>query len=93
MVMTRVLVYPWLQKAHAISEDFDQIARMRRLIWILIGLTCQIVSEKKIFKYYTILYVYTAQGLGQITAGGEWGGEGCKSLILTKKLCRHNHTL
>ena len=42
--MARVLVYPSLDsrrlwKAHAISDDSDQTARMRRLVWVFAGRT------------------------------------------------------
>ena len=39
----------------------------------------QVVSEKKTFKDYTILYMYLAQGQGQIAPGDE-------ILIATKKI-------
>ena len=45
--METVLVYHSarrLWKAHAISEDSDQTARMRRLIWVFAGRTILIVG-------------------------------------------------
>ena len=50
----------------------------------------QVVLEKKRFKDSMALYLYIAQGQGQITpgggcgGGGMGGGRGCKILILTK---------
>ena len=44
------------------------------------------VSEKKTFKDYKILYMYIAQGQGQITLGD-------KILIVTKQVCYFELTL
>ena len=44
------------------------------------------VSEKKTFKDYTILYMYIAQGQGQITLRGQ-------SLIVTKMFYYFYHSL
>ena len=46
----------------------------------------QAVSEKKTFKDYVILYMYTAQGQGQITLRD-------KIMIVTKRVCYFDHTL
>ena len=43
------------------------------------------VSEKKTFKDYQILYMFIAQGPGQITQE--------KFLIVTKRVCYFDHTL
>ena len=54
-------------------EPFEQIDNtlstegpMRNLVKI-----AQVVSEKKMFKNYTILYMYIAQGQGQLTLRGQ----------------------
>ena len=46
--------------------------------------TGQAVSEKKTFKDYEILYMYIAQGQGQITQED-------KILIVTKRVCYFDH--
>ena len=46
----------------------------------------QAVLEKKLFKDYEILYMYIAQGQGQITLGD-------KILIVTERVCYFDHTL
>ena len=46
----------------------------------------QAVSEKKTFKDYKTLYMYIAQGQGQITQED-------KILIVTKRVCYFDHTL
>ena len=51
--------------------------------------TGEAVLEKK-FKDFMILYLYIAQGQGQITM---WVGEAAKILILTKRFYCFNHTL
>ena len=48
-------------------------------MWNLMKI-CQAVSEKKTFKYYKILYMYIAQGQGQITPED-------KSSIVTERVC------
>ena len=48
--------------------------------------TGQAVSEKKKFKDYEILYMYIAQGQGQITQED-------KILLVTKSVCYFDHTL
>ena len=48
----------------------------------------QVVSEKKTFIDYMILFKYIAQEKGQITPGG-----GDKILIVTKKFYYFNHKL
>ena len=48
--------------------------------------TGQAVSEKTMFKDYEILYMYIAQGQGQITQED-------KILIVTKRVCYFDHTL
>ena len=64
-------------------EPFEQIVSIPLTedpIWNLKKMG-QVVSEKKTFKEFMILYLYTAQGQGQITPGG---GRGGKTLILTE---------
>ena len=46
----------------------------------------QAVSERKPFKDYKVLYMYIAQGQGQITLED-------KILIVTKRVCNFDHTL
>ena len=53
------------------AEPFEQIGNTLLTegpMWNLVKIA-QMVSEKKIFKNYTILYMYIAQGQGQITPG------------------------
>ena len=54
-------------------------------MWNLVKIF-QAVSEKKIFKDSTILYIYKAKGQGQITPRG-------KILILTKEFYYFNYIL
>ena len=46
----------------------------------------QAVSEKKMFKDYEILYVYIAQGQGQLTLAD-------KILIVIERVCYFDYTL
>ena len=51
------------------AEPFEQIFNNLSTegpMWNLVK-TVQAASEKKIFKYFTILYMYRAQGQGQIS--------------------------
>ena len=48
------------------------------------NVTVQAVSEKMIFKDFTIVYIYRAQGQGQITP---------KFLTVAKQFYYFNHTL
>ena len=52
-------------------------------MWNLVK-TVQVVSEKETYKYFTILYMYIAQGQGQIAP---------KILTLAKQFYYFNHTL
>ena len=63
-------------------EQIDNTPLTESLMWN-IG---QAVSEKKMFKDYDILYMYIAQGQGQITLGD-------KILIVTERICYFDHTL
>ena len=54
-------------------EPFEQngnILSTKGPMWNLVKIA-QVVSEKKTFKKYTILYVFIAQGEGQITPRGQ----------------------
>ena len=46
---------------------------------------CYAVSEKKTFKEYNVLYMYLAQGQGQIIPGD-------KLLTVTNRVCFFDHT-
>ena len=66
-------------------KPFEQIVNtplIERPTWSL--KISQVDSEKKMFKDYTILHIYIAQGQGQITQGD-------KILIVTKKIYCFNH--
>ena len=55
------------------TEPFEQIGNTlwtEGPMWNLVKVA-QAVSEKKTFKNYTILYMYIAQGQGQITPRGQ----------------------
>ena len=55
------------------AEPFEQISKTLLKggpMWNLVKIA-QTVSEKKTFKNYTILYMYIAQGQGQITLWGQ----------------------
>ena len=55
------------------TEPFEQIGNTLSTggpMWNLMKIA-QAVSVKKTFKNYTILYMYTAQGQGQITLRGQ----------------------
>ena len=54
------------------AEPFEQIGKTRSTgpKWNLVK-TAQVVSEKKTFKNYTILYMYIPQGQRQITTRGQ----------------------
>ena len=54
-------------------EPFEQIGNTLLTegpMWNLVKIA-QAVKEKKTFKNYTILYMYSAQGQGQITPRGQ----------------------
>ena len=70
------------------AKPFEQIGNtlptegpVRNLVKI-----AQAVSEKKTFKNYTILYMYIAQGQGQITHRGQKNN-------ITKMFYYFNHSL
>ena len=70
------------------AEPFEQIVSTPSIegpMWNLVKVG-QAVSEKITFKDYTILYMYLAQGQGQITLGK-------KILIVINKFYYFNHTL
>ena len=70
------------------AEPFEQIGKSlwtEGPMWNLVKIA-QAVSEKKTFKNYTILYMYIAQGQGQITPGD-------KFFIITKMFYYFNHSL
>ena len=55
------------------AETFEQIVNIlstEGTMWNLVKIA-QVVSEKKTFKNYTILYMNIAQGKGQITLRGQ----------------------
>ena len=72
---------------------FNEAKRFEQLIICLhrrpkvynLGKTGQAVSEKKMFKDDEILYMYIAQGQGQITQED-------KILIVTKRVCYFDYT-
>ena len=66
------------------EKQFEHMPLTKGPMWNLVK-TGQGVSEKKTFKYYEILYMYIAQGQGQITQD--------KILIVTKSVCYFDHTL
>ena len=70
------------------AESFEQMDNMPstegpNCYLVKIG---QSVSGKKTFKDYEILYMYIAQGQGQIIHED-------KMLIVTKRVCYYDHTL
>ena len=68
------------------AEPYDQIVNIlsiEGLMWNVVKIV-QEVSEKKPFKDFTILYMYIAQGQGQITP---------KILTLPKQFYFFNHAL
>ena len=70
------------------AKPFEQsvnIPSTERTMWKLVKIG-QVLSEKKMFKDFMFLYLYIAQGQGQITSRG-------KHLILTKTFYYFNHTL
>ena len=69
------------------AELFEQIDTplTESPVWNLVKIG-QAVSEKKTFKDYDILYMYIAQGQGQITSGD-------KIFVVTKSVCYFDHTL
>ena len=76
--MTRVSDEEWF-------EHIDNMPLTEGPKWNLVKIG-QAVSEKKTFKDYEILYMYIAQGQGQITQED-------KSLIVTKRVNYFDHTL
>ena len=70
------------------AELFEQIYNMSSTEVTLCNLVKigQAVSENKMFKDYEILYMYIAQGQGQIIQRN-------KSLTVTKMFCYFHHTL
>ena len=70
------------------AEPFEQIGSTpltESPMWNLVK-SAQAVSEKKAFKNYTMLYMYIAQGQGQITPRD-------KMFIITKMFYHFNHSL
>ena len=68
------------------AEPLKQIANIPLTegpMWNLVKIG-QAISEKKTFKHFTILYMYTAQGQGQVIP---------KILMVTKLVYYLNHTL
>ena len=59
---------------------------LNKLIIYLLVKIGQAVSQKKRFKDYEILYMYTAQGQGQVTPGD-------KIFVVTKSACYFDYTL
>ena len=55
------------------AEPFKQIVNILSIEGPMLNpvKTAQVVSEKKTLKYYTILYMYIAQGQMQITPRGQ----------------------
>ena len=66
-------------------EQIDNTSLTEGPIWNLVKIG-QAVSEEKTFKDYNILYLYTAQGQGQIT-------QGYKILTVIERVCYFDHTL
>ena len=54
------------------AEPFEQIVNtpLKRRSYVKCGENLSIVSDKKTFKNYTILYMYIALGQGQINPRG-----------------------
>ena len=65
-------------------EQTDYTSSTEGLMWNLVKIG-QAVSEKT-FKDYKILYMYIAQGQGQITLGD-------KILIVTERVCYFEHKI
>ena len=66
-------------------EQIDYTLSTENPMWNLMKVG-PVVSEKKTLKDYNILYMYTAQGQGQIIPG-------YKNLIVTLSVCYFDHTL
>ena len=66
-------------------EHIDNTPSMEGPVWNLVKIG-QAVSEVKAFKDYEILFMYIAQGQGQITLDD-------KILIVTERVCYFDHTL
>ena len=66
-------------------EQIDNTISTKSPVWNLVKIG-QAVSEKKTFKDYDILYMYIAQGQGQITPGD-------RIFVVTKSVCYFDNTL
>ena len=66
-------------------EQIDNTPSTEVLMWYLVK-TGQAVLEKKTFKDYEILYMYIAQGQGQITLEDN-------ILFVTERVCYFDHVL